>query len=260
MRHLRTAPRGLPAVLIALVVFLATALTALAAGAVQDDANMLSANARSSAESKSAALQRDTGKSVTVKTVPNLGGKDVSAAGDQFFQQQKLNGVLLYIARDEKKFKITIGTDTRQAISTSEEGAIRDQMTQRFAANDFDGGVLNAIDRIATDIRAATPARTGNQPATAPATSKSGSGFPVILVVLLVLAVVGLFFLLRRRGTERPGGWYGSNRPRRGRLRPRLWTALRWWQQCRGEHHRRRGGGYRRRDRRQRDLRPLPRP
>jgi len=208
--------RGIAAMLIALFVFIGGALPALAAGPVQDDANMLSASARTSAESKSAQIQRDTGKTITVKSVPNLGGKDISATADQFFQQQKLNGVLLYLARDDKKFKITIGTDTRQAISTTEEGAIRDQMTQRFAANDFDGGVLNAMDRIGADLRAAAPARTG-QTQTAPAAKKSSSGFPVILIVLLVLLAVGavVFLLMRRnRGGGVSGGssgGYGQN-------------------------------------------------
>ncbi len=200
--------RGIAAALIALVVLVGGALPALAAGPVQDDANMLSATARTSAESKSAQIQRDTGKTITVKSVPNLGGKDISTNADQFFQQQKLNGVLLYLARDDKKFKITIGTDTRQAISTSEEGAIRDQMTQRFAANDFDGGVLSAMDRIGTDLRAAAPARTGQTQA-APAAKKSSSGVPVILIVLLVLLAVGaVIFLLMRR--NRGGGTSGG--------------------------------------------------
>ncbi len=223
MRTLLRSPRigqrqGIAAMLIALFVFVGGALPALAAGPVQDDANMLSATARTSAESKSAQIQRDTGKTITVKSVPNLGGKDINTTADQFFQQQKLNGVLLYLARDDKKFKITIGTDTRQAISTTEEGAIRDQMTQRFAANDFDGGVLNAMDRIGTDLRAAAPARTG-QTQTAPATTKSSSGFPVILVVLLVLLAVGVivFLLMRRnRGGGVSGGssgGYGQNAP-----------------------------------------------
>lgn len=212
--HLPGSPwRRISAALVALLVFLTTAVPALAAGPIQDDGNMFSSGARSAAETKSNQIQRDTGKSVTVKTVQNLGGKEISATADQFFSQQKLNGVLIYAAKDEKKLAIKVGTDTRSAISTGEESAIRDQMTQRFAANDFDGGLLNAIDRIGTDLRAATPARTGNQPATAPAAKKSSSGVPVFLIVLLVIVGVGvlLFFLLRRRSTpSAPSGGYGA--------------------------------------------------
>jgi uncharacterized membrane protein YgcG len=214
MRDLERSPRtirwwSIPA---ALVVFLLMTVPALAAGPVQDDGNMFSATARTNAETRINQIQRDTGKSITVKTVANLGGKDVSTTADQFFQQQKLNGVLLYFSKDDKKFKITIGENTRQAIPTSEETAIRDGISQRFTANDFDGGLLNAIDRIGGDLRSAAPARTGQQ-TTAPATSKSGSGFPVALIVLLVLAVVvvGAIMLMRRNRAGRgpSGGGYG---------------------------------------------------
>jgi uncharacterized protein len=221
MRDHQRSPRsirlwGIPAVLLALFVIFGTVMPALAAGAIQDDGNMFSAGARSSAETKSSQIQRDTGKAVTVKTVANLGGKDISATADQFFQQQKLNGVLIYAAKDDKKLAVKVGTDTRQAISTSEEAAIRDQLTQRFAANDFDGGLSNAMDRIGTDLRVAAPARTGQTQPVA-ATKKSGSGFPVILVVLLILLAVGavVFLLMRRnRGSGTSGGasgGYGQN-------------------------------------------------
>lgn len=223
MRDLQRSQRsirlwGVPAVLLALFIAFSTVMSALAAGAVQDDGNMFSAGARANAETKSSQIQRDTGKSVTVKTVPNLGGKDISTTADQFFQQQKLNGVLIYAAKDDKKLTLKVGTDTRQAISTGEEGSIRDQLTQRFAANDFDGGLSSAIDRIGTDLRAAAPARTGQTQPVA-ATKKSGSGFPVILIVLLVLLAVGavIFLLMRRnRGSGTSGGYRQNNDPQGG--------------------------------------------
>ncbi len=221
MRDLIRSPRitrrsGLRALCIALFAAMLAVVPVAAAGPVQDDGNMFSANARSSAESKINQLQRDTGKTIAVKSVTNLGGKDVSSSADQYFQQQKLNGVLLYFAKDDKKFAIKVGTDTRQAISQSEETAINTQITDRFRANDFDGGLLNAVDRLGTDLRAAAPARSGSQPAAAPAAAqKSSSGFPVILIVLLVLAVVAVVVILlmrrNRSNTGASGGGYNSS-------------------------------------------------
>ncbi len=208
-------PWGIAAVLLALFVFVGGALPALAAGAVQDDGNLFSAGARTNAENKIAQIQRDTGKTVAVKTVPNLGGKDISTAADQYASQQKLNGVLIYAARDEKKLQLKVGVDTRAAVTTAEEAAIRDQMTKSFAANDFDGGLLTAIDRFGTDLRAATPARNGSsQPAGVPATAttKSSSGFPVLLVVLLVIVIIAVVLMVvmrRNRTTSGPSG--GAN-------------------------------------------------
>jgi len=203
-------------VLLTLFVVVGSALPALAAGAVQDDGNLFSASARTNAENKIAQIQRDTGKTIAVKTVPNLGGKDISAAADQYAQQQKLNGVLIYAARDEKKLQLKVGVNTRAAVTTAEETAIRDQMTKSFAANDFDGGLLTAIDRLGVDLRAAPPARNGSsQPAGAPATAttKSSSSFPILLIVLLVvvlIAVVLMVVLRRNRTPSAPAGGYNS--------------------------------------------------
>ncbi len=205
--------RGIVAVLIALFVFVGSALPALAAGAVQDDGNLFSAGARTNAENKIAQIQRDTGKTVAVKTVPNLGGKNISAVADQYASQQKLNGVLIYAARDEKKLQLKVGVDTRAAVTTAEETAIRDQMTKSFAANDFDGGLLTAIDRFGADLRAAPPARNGSsQPAGAPATAttKSSSGFPVLLGVLLVVVVIAVVLMVVLRRNRTPSGPSGG--------------------------------------------------
>lgn len=222
MRNHQRSPRsvrlwGIPAVLLALFVAFGIAVPALAAGAIQDDGTLFSSQARTDAENKISQIQRDTGKGIAVKTVPNLGGKDIVAAADQAFRQLNVNGVLIFASRDEHKLAIQVGSDTTKAISESEKNAIRDQMTQRFAANDFNGGLLNGIDRIGTDLRAAASARTGQtQPVTA--TKKSGSGFPVILIVLLILLAVGavVFLLMRRnRGSGASGssssGGYGQN-------------------------------------------------
>ncbi len=206
-------PWGIAAVLLALFVFVASALPALAAGAVQDDGNLFSAGARTNAENKIAQIQRDTGKTVAVKTVPNLGGKNISAAADQYASQQKLNGVLIYAARDEKKLQLKVGVDTRAAVTTAEETAIRDQMTKSFAANDFDGGLLTAIDRFGTDLRAAPPARNGSShPVGAPATAttKSSSGFPVLLIVLLVVVVIAVVLMVVLRRNRTPSGPTGG--------------------------------------------------
>lgn len=211
---------------LALFVMVLSGIPVLAAGAVQDDGNLFSANARTNAENKIAQIQRDTGKTVAVKTVTNLGGKDISAAADQYAQQQKLNGVLIFAARDEKKLQLKVGVDTRPAVPTAEEVAIRDQLTKSFAANDFDGGLLTAIDRFGSDLRAATPARTGSsQPAT-PATAKSGSSFPVGLIVLLVVALIAVVLIVMLRRSRTPSGpsgsgsGYGPSYPQQGGYGP----------------------------------------
>lgn len=201
---LRPRRRALSAVFLAVVALLLVGGSVLAAF-VSDDGNLFSASARSSAETKISQIQRDTGKTIAVKTVPNLGGKDVSTAADQYFSQQNLNGVLIFAARDEKKLALKVGVNTRPAVTTAEETAIRDQLTSQFAAGKFDDGLLGAIDRIGNDFRAATPARTGSsQPATAPVAARQQSGvspFVVILAIIVIVALIALVFAVFRRNS-----------------------------------------------------------
>lgn len=205
------------ALALALCALLLGGTLALAATAVQDDGNLFSAGARSTAEQRISQLQRDTGKSVTVRTVASLGGKDINTVTEQTFQQLKLNGVLIFSSKDDHKLAVLVGSDTSKEISASERDSIRTLMTQRFQTNDFDGGLLAGIDRISNDIRANAPRTTGTGTGqTAPAANKS-SGIPAWLPLLIIVALIGgaiYFFTSRRnRANQSYGGTGTGNYP-----------------------------------------------
>jgi len=202
--------------------------TVAAAGAIQDDGALFSQTARNDFTTREAQIERDTGKQIVVRTVTSLNGKDISAQADAAFAQLNVNGVLLYASKADKSLSIKTGTTTRQAISTQEEGQIRDQMLASFRTNDFDGGLLNATDRVGRDLRAVfTGTNTGantnrsgaNQPATtsttpaAPRATGGGIGIGAILVVLLL--IVAIVFVARKifgrnNNTGVSGGPYGG--------------------------------------------------
>ena len=208
----RARRRTLFAALLAILAVVLAGGSVLAAN-VQDDGGLYSSQARSTAESKIAQIQRDTNKTILVKTVANLGGKDINAAADQYFQQQSGNGVLIYAAKAEKKLAVKVGVDTRPAVTTAEEKGIQDQLTSQFAAGKFDDGMLGAVDRIGNDLRAATPSRTGSTqaaPTSSVAPKKSGvSPFVVILAIFVIIALIVLVMLVLRRNRT-PGGSGGS--------------------------------------------------
>lgn len=191
--------------LAALLLALSVAPT-LAAGGVQDPAGMFSAKARDAANSRIQQISRDTGKDVEVVTVANLGGRDPSVEADRVFQQQRLNGVLLFFARDERKLEIKVGASTRQLISTQEEAAIRDQLVASFRKGDFDGGLLAAIDRIGNDLRAGAASGAGRAgaPVAAPAPQRSAgiNWFPILLIVGGGALVLWLILRSARRSRE----------------------------------------------------------
>jgi len=214
--------------LLSLVALSLFSSTAAAASAIQDDGALFSQTARNDFTTREAQIERDTGKQIVVRTVASLNGKDISAQADAAFAQLNVNGVLLYASKADKSLSIKTGPTTRQAISTQEEGQIRDQMLASFRTNDFDGGLLNATDRVGRDLRAVfTGTNTGantnrsgaNQPATtsatpaAPRATGGGIGIGAILVVLLL--IVAIVFVARRifgrnNNTGVSGGPYGG--------------------------------------------------
>jgi len=208
--------------LLALVALCLFAGNVAAAGAIQDDGNMFSQSAQTDFANRSAQIERDTGKSVVVRTVASLGGKDISAQADAAFAQLNVNGVLIYLAKNEKKSSIKVGATTRQAISLQEEGQIRDGLDASFARGDFDSGLLNTTDRIGRDFRAVFTGTTANRGGTAnqpaPTTTSgaprqnNGVGLGAILGILfLVGAIIVVARLITRRGSGGGGNVYTGN-------------------------------------------------
>ncbi len=200
----RSSPPGkvILAALLSALLALGSATT-LAAGGVQDDAGMFSPATRDQATALIAQIHRDTGKTVAVVTVPSLGGRDVSAAADEVFAQQRLNGILLFIARDDRKLAIKVGVATRSLISVQEEAAIRDTILAHFRQGEFDQGLLAGLERIGTDLRNGV----GSTSPTAPGVS------PLILLALVagVVLVVGLIVRLTRPTVDPARGWESSS-------------------------------------------------
>ncbi len=204
---------------LALLTLLLAAGSALAAGGVQDNGGMFSASARNAANQKIQQIQRETGKTIEVVTVASLGGRDINAEADRIFQQDRLNGVLLYMSKDDRKLAIKVGVDTRKSISIQQEASIRETILSSFKKNDFDGGLLAGIDRIGSDLRAgAATGRTGVAPQAQ--RSSSFSWFPILLIFGGGALVLWLLIRAYRRSQEQqaamtptPYSGYGTPPP-----------------------------------------------
>jgi uncharacterized membrane protein YgcG len=220
-RH-RTPHAVALAAMLALLAFLALPAPGGAAGVIQDDAKFFSPAAVASAAQRSQQVQQATGKTIALRTIATIGSKDdaaASAAADKVFQELQLNGVLIFVVKDAGKLVLKVGQDTRQLVSVAEETTIRNAMLARFNAKDFDGGLQAGLDALDRDLRAgAAPANGGQQGAAAPARTAPapardrGFGlFPLALLCLLPLALIGLavFFVARRRGGG-SGGFTGG--------------------------------------------------
>jgi len=180
------------------------ALPAAARDFVQDGAGMFSAGAVAQLDQRISNFNAQTGKEVVVVTVPSLGGQTLQAAAQAAFAQQNVNGVLIYIAKD----------DRRDIIVPDESGAragwftpdvlrgIREQMESQFKAENYDagiaagvGGVLDVYRQHVSGLRGGAGGVSAPAGSNAAPTSSFG-GFHLSMFWWIVIFVVG-FLILR---------------------------------------------------------------
>ena len=175
-------------------------------GRVNDLAGMLSDGFETRLASELAQLERDTGAQVVVLTVPSLEGDAIEDFAMRAAETWKLghagvdNGVLVVIARDERLVRIEVGYGLEGALTDVQSGRIiRNLMTPRFRAGDFDGGVAAAVGAIATAVR--------GEPLDIPDRHGGGAGESSGLGALLLLGLFGLPFINAALGARGAAGW-----------------------------------------------------
>jgi uncharacterized membrane protein YgcG len=196
---------ALAAALLALIVM---PINALAATYIQDNANMFSSGAKNQATQLIDSLQRQTGKEIVVYTVQSLNGQDPSTAADNIFRAQNVNGVLLFMSKQDRRLEIKIGQDTRQAISSQREGQIRDTVLTDFRSNKFDQGLLDGVNGIRSALLNAPVATSG-----APIRQSGPSPILIGLLIIGALIVVWVIAGVIRARQQQPYFSYGQTPP-----------------------------------------------
>jgi uncharacterized protein len=206
------ASRGFVALL--LVLFLLPALAAALdvpylSGRVVDEANMIPVDARQRIESRLAEVERQTGIQVAVLTIESLEGdplEDYSVRVAQTWklgQQGKDNGVLLLIAKQDRKMRIEVGYGAEPLLTDLKSDRILDDIIRpAFRNGDFAGGIEKGVGAIVTTLTG------GELPAPAPENQPQPlSGTAWVVPLLIFLLVVGTFSLsaIRAPGC---GGWF----------------------------------------------------
>ena len=191
----------------------AIALPALAASFVHDGANMLSAGTVSALDQRIGNFNAQTKKQVVVVTVPSLNGTSLADAAHQAFTQNNVNGVLIFIARDDRRDMIVpdaagaeAGWFTRDTLDS-----IRSTMESQFKAEDYDGGVTSAVNGVLNIYRShlSSGGSRANGTALVPATRGSSSGgIHISMLWWIVIIVIG-FLILRSIMRAMSGPRYG---------------------------------------------------
>lgn len=187
-------------------------------GRVVDNAEILSAGARARIASLSQAHEQRTGNQIAVLTVPTLDGASVEEFAVAVFEVWKLgqkgedDGVLVLFAPKEWRMRIEVGYGLEGTLTDlAASRIIRNTMTPRFKADDFDGGVEQGVRAIIAVLEGgAAPADTPSAPARA--AKSSGIEAPDlpwperILIGAFIFGIIGLFTVI---GVLTPGvGWF----------------------------------------------------
>ena len=149
-----------PLILFLLLLFsfpvLAQQLPALT-GRVVDNADLIDPAAEAALTQKLAAFEQKSSDQIVVATVPDLGGEAIEPYANRLFRHWGLgqagedNGVLLLVARDDRRMRIEVGYGLEGTLTDLHSKLIiENTMTPAFRAGDFAGGISAAVDDIVT--------------------------------------------------------------------------------------------------------------
>jgi uncharacterized protein len=187
---------------------------------VNDFASIIDPASRAELDRRIRSLKAATGDVVVVATVPTFqpygsieeyavkmfenGGRGIGDKG-------KDNGLLLVVAKDDRKVRIEVGYDLEEFIPDGYAGqTIREVITPAFRAGRYGPGLLDATTRIVNRIAEKRNVTLTDVPVTrASQTSRSRGRFPVtgLFWVIILIAIFARGNRRRRRRYWGSGPW-----------------------------------------------------
>lgn len=212
---------ALAAVLLALLVTLpanAQAYPPRPEGPVYDGADMLSPAVEAQLDQRLRAYNAETGRALIVATIPSLNGQVIEPYATGLFADWGIGGaardqgLLLLVARDDRKLRIEVGYGLHPYFGGIMAGrVINDTITPRFKAGDFDGGITSGVDAIMEHLNRspAEAAAVAEAAEAAQAAEQSEGGFPI--GTLIWLGFLFFFFILPMIGGRGRRRRYGGS-------------------------------------------------
>jgi uncharacterized protein len=175
-------------------------------GRVNDTAGILSAETVRSLEGILTQHEDSTSNQIVVLTITSLEGEPLEDYSRRVVmtwklgQKDKDNGVLLLVAKDDRKVRIEVGRGLEGNLTDAVASSImRKEILPQFKAGDYDRGVRAGVDAIVSAIAGAYTADESDA-----SSMDTGTG---IVVFLFFLLVVGLFTLVAF-ATQGCAGWF----------------------------------------------------
>jgi len=162
-------------------------------GHVNDYAGMLSPARAAALEQQLSDFERSDSTQIVVLTIPTLGGESIEEFSIKVAEAWKIgqkgvdNGVILLVAKAERKVRIEVGRGLEGKLTDLVSGRIiRADIAPKFKTGDFDGGIaagVNALIEVAKGEYKAAP-RDLHQ---------GKRGAPPLFTLLVFLAVAAVF-------------------------------------------------------------------
>lgn len=163
-------------------------------GRVNDYADLISPRAEQFLEQELAQIETSDSTQIVVLTVPSLEGDSLEdfsirvADAWKIGQEQEDNGVILLVAKAERKIRIEVGYGLEGVLTDLTSGRIIDyEMSPRFKRGDFDGGFIAGARAVAETVRGEYTA-----PQKSPGRKKKTPvPFMLFIIILFVSGIVG---------------------------------------------------------------------
>lgn len=158
-------------------------------GRVNDHATMLSPAAVKNIEARLAAFEQATTNQIVVLTVPSLEGDTIEGFAIKVAeawkpgQQGKDNGILLVLAKKERKIRIEVGKGLQGALPDITSGQIiRNVIAPHLRSGNIDQGISAGVGALIDATKGEFKASTTDRKAMKK--KKSGYGFFIVLLLL----------------------------------------------------------------------------
>ena len=142
-------------------------------GRVNDYANLLSPATEASLESVLKSLESSDSTQIVVLTINSLQNDSLEQFSLRVVEDWKIgqqgldNGVLLLVARDDRKIRIEVGYGLEGTLTDMTAGRIiRNVISPKFKQGDFNQGIIDGIGAIVATVRGEFSADAGSGPAT----------------------------------------------------------------------------------------------
>jgi len=125
------------------------------AGFVNDYAGLMTGENRLALETKLVDFEKETGNEIAVVTINSLQGDTIENFTVALFakwgigKKDKDNGILVLIAKDDRKMRIEVGYGLEGALTDAQSyWIIQNVMRPAFQAGDYDSGITEAVEKI----------------------------------------------------------------------------------------------------------------